>query len=74
MGKAGQLTLKIRVSWKPPELIEEVVPFLVGNSQRGGKTYRFCFGGGEAYHKVPPPKPVLEASENGIRLVCARFL
>ena len=26
------------------------------------------FGGGETYHKVPPPEPVLEASENGIRL------
>ena len=30
--------------------------------------------GGETYHKVPPPNPVLEASENGIRLVSARFL
>ena len=28
----------------------------------GGKTYRAIFGG-ETYYKVPPPKPVLEASE-----------
>ena len=41
----------------------------------GGGTYRAILGGGgETYHKAPPPKPVLEASENGIRLVCACFL
>ena len=39
----------------------------------GGKTYRAILGG-ETYHKAPPPKPVLEASESGICLVCARFL
>ena len=27
---------------------------------------RFGGGGGGTYHKVPPPKPVLQASENGI--------
>ena len=32
------------------------------------------WGGGGTYYRVPPPKPVLEASESGIRLVCARFL
>ena len=31
------------------------------------------FWGGETYCGVPPPKPVLGASEHGIRLVCARF-
>ena len=41
--------------------------------RKGGKTYRAILGG-ETYHKVPPPKPVLEASESGICLVCARFL
>ena len=40
----------------------------------GGKTYRAILGGGKTYHKAPPPKPVLEASESGICLVCARFL
>ena len=41
----------------------------------GGKTYRAILGGGgETYCKVPPPNPVLEVSESGICLVCARFL
>ena len=31
-------------------------------------------GGGKTYHRVSPPKPVLEASESGICLVCAGFL
>ena len=30
-------------------------------------------GGGGTYHRVRPPKPVLEASESGICLVCAGF-
>ena len=47
---------------------------LVGNSQRGGGKTDRAIGGGETYHKAPPPKPVLEASEGGICLVCARFL
>ena len=48
----------------------------LGNSQGGGgKTYRAILGGGgKTYHKAPPPKPVLEASESGICLVCAHFL
>ena len=48
--------------------------FQIGTSQRGGGTYRAIFLGGKTYHKVPPPNPVLEASESGISLVCARFL
>ena len=44
------------------------------SGNRGGKTYRAIFGGGGTYHRVPPPKPVLEASESGICLVCACFL
>ena len=39
----------------------------------GGKTYRAILEG-ETYYRVPPLKPVLEASESGIGLVCARFL
>ena len=35
----------------------------------GGGNVRFW--GGKTYHRVPPPKPVLEASESWIRLVCA---
>ena len=40
---------------------------LVGNSQRGGQNVScdFAGGGGKWYYKAPPPKPVLEASENG---------
>ena len=34
----------------------------------------FFLGGGETYHRVHNPKPVLEASESGICLVCAGFL
>ena len=47
----------------------------IGNSQGGGggKMYRAILGG-ETYCRVSPPKPGLEASENGIGLVCARFL
>ena len=30
-------------------------------------------GGGKTYCKVPPPNPVLEASESGICQVCPRF-
>ena len=40
----------------------------------GGQNVSCNFGGGKKYHKAPPPKPVLEASESGICLVCARFL
>ena len=45
----------------------------LGIRKGGGKTYRAIFWG-ETYHKAPPPKPVLEASESGICLVCVRFL
>ena len=52
-----------------------LVGTVLGNSQRGGGAKRIVrFFGWETYHKVPLPNPVLEASENGIRLVCARFL
>ena len=34
----------------------------------------FGGGGGETHHRARPPKPVLEASESGICLVCACFL
>ena len=46
-----------------------------GSSQKGGgkRIVRF-WAGGKRTVEPPPPKPVLEASENGIRLVCARFL
>ena len=41
---------------------------------KGGAKRIVRFWGGKTYHKAPPPKPVLEASESGICLVCARFL
>ena len=52
------------------------VQFIMLGIRKGGGTYRAILvgGGGETYYKVPPPNPVLEASESGIRLVCARFL
>ena len=34
----------------------------------------FLAGGGGTYCRAPPPKPLFEASESGICLVCARFL
>ena len=40
----------------------------------GGKNVSCDIGGGGTYYRAPPPKPVLEASESGIRLVCTRFL
>ena len=47
----------------------------VGNSQRGrGGQNVSCEFGGKTYYKVPPPNPILEASESGICLVCCRFL
>ena len=42
--------------------------------RKGGAKRIVRFFGGKTYHKAPPPKPVLEASESGICLVCARFL
>ena len=47
---------------------------VLGIRKGGGQNVSCDFGGGETYHKAPPPKPVLEASESGICLVCARFL
>ena len=46
-----------------------------GNSQKGGakRIVRF-WGGGNVLQSPPPIVPVLEASEKGIRLVCALFL
>ena len=51
-------------------------PFCLGirKGGGGGQNVSCDFGGGKTYHKAPPPKPVLEASESGICLVCARFL
>ena len=40
----------------------------------GGANRIVRFLGGKTYHRVRPPKPVLEASESGICLVCAGFL
>ena len=40
----------------------------------GGAKRIVRFWGGKTYHRAPPPKPVLEASESGISLVCAGFL
>ena len=40
----------------------------------GGAKRIVRFWGGKTYHRVRPPKPVLEASESGICLVCAGFL
>ena len=58
-----------------PELFNSRRGTYIGNSQwGGGEPYRAILGGGETYHKAPPPKPVLEASESGICLVSARFL
>ena len=40
----------------------------------GGAKRIVRFFGGKTYHRACPPKPVLEASESGICLVCAGFL
>ena len=40
----------------------------------GGAKRIVRFWEGKSYHRASPPKPVLEASESGIRLVCALFL
>ena len=55
------------------------IPGIDGNPhlgiRKGGGAKRIVrFWGGKTYHKAPPPKPVLEASESGICMVCARFL
>ena len=50
---------------------------LLGKSWKaanGGAKRIVRFWGGKTYHRVRPPKPVLEASESGICLVCAGFL
>ena len=47
--------------------------FSLGESQGGVQNVSRDFGGGgETYYRATPPKPLLEASESGIRLVCAR--
>ena len=55
--------------------------FLESGKQQmgGGTTYRAILGGGgggvqESFSSVRPPKPVLEGTESGIGLVCARSL
>ena len=45
----------------------------LGNGVSLPQTYHAIVGG-KTYHRVRPPKPVLEASESGICLVCAGFL
>ena len=40
----------------------------------GGKTYRVTLGGGKTYYTVCPPESVLEGSESGVGLICARSL
>ena len=75
------------VSWSLPRISGEIFRvrrapgFRVSESENfwefakgGAKRIVRFWGGGETYYKVPPPKPVLEASESGICLVCARFL
>ena len=47
---------------------------IVGKRLMGGQNVSCDSGGGETYYRVRPPKPVLEASESGICLVCASFL
>ena len=42
-------------------------------AEGGGETYRAILGGGKR-ERVPRPKPVSEASESEIFLVCARSL
>ena len=39
----------------------------------GGQNVSCDFLGGKTYIECPPPKALLEASESGICLVCARF-
>ena len=53
-----------RPFWRMPSVC------YLGKRLMGGKTYRAILGGGgETYHRVRPPKPVLEALESGICLV-----
>ena len=52
---------------------DEAIMKIIGKSQRGGGqnvSYDFL---GKTYCGAPPPKLVLEGSESGIGLVCARF-
>ena len=66
---------KNRLQWNHFRGSRRNVESVVGNSQRGGGAKRIVrFLGGKTYHKAPPPKPVLEASESGTCLVCVRFL
>ena len=47
----------------------------IGKRQMGGKTYHAAFvriSMGGTCDRAHPPKPVLEGSESGIGLVCAR--
>ena len=47
---------------------------ILGKGKWGGKTYRAILGEGGTCFRARLPKPVLEGSESGIGLVCARFL
>ena len=63
--------------WGGPHAQEHCCKITIGKSQMGRAKHivRFFWGGGgETYYRVPPPKPLLEASGSGICLVCARFL
>ena len=46
----------------------------IGKRQMGGGDVSCDFGGGKTFYRVPPPEPVLEGSDSGIFLVCARSL
>ena len=81
----GQRGITSVVRWNPRPVMFGVkmdsgtslryaVPIFVGKRLMGGQNVSCDFGGGETYHRVRPPKPVLEASESGICLVCAGFL
>ena len=48
---------------------------LFWGTANGGEQNLSCdLSRGEAYYRAQPPKPVLEGSERGIGLVCARSL
>ena len=67
-------------SWPLAHLLGSAAHSLPNNGAKtwkaanGGAKRIVRFWGGKTYHRVSPPKPVLEASESGICLVCACFL
>ena len=74
LGKVCRKTLSSAQSSCTPELLKKHLHLIWKAANGGAKRIVRFFFGGKTYRGECPPKPVLEGSESGIGLVCARSL